>query len=65
MFSFISFSGVGALRIPYIPKEFQSFEGKIIHSAYWDSEYDLKNKKIAIIGSGARYFNKYFHNYLY
>lgn len=49
------FSGIGALRIPNIPKEFESFQGKIIHSAYWDHEYDLTNKRVAVIGSGTRY----------
>lgn len=50
------FSGIGALRVPNIPKEFESFQGKIIHSAYWDLDYDLTNKRVAVIGSGTRYF---------
>lgn len=45
---------MGAIRVPNVPKEFQSFEGKIIHSAYWDNDYDLTNKKVAIIGNGTR-----------
>ncbi|KAI8077569.1 putative FAD-binding monooxygenase [Thamnidium elegans] len=50
-FDFV-FSGVGALRVPNVPEEFQTFEGKILHSAYWETDYDLTNKKIAIIGNG-------------
>ncbi|KAI8047291.1 uncharacterized protein B0P05DRAFT_566337 [Gilbertella persicaria] len=50
-FDFV-FSGVGALRIPHIPDEFKSFEGKIIHSAYWDNNYDFTDKTIAVIGCG-------------
>ncbi|CAO3607286.1 unnamed protein product [Mucor hiemalis] len=50
-FDFI-FSGIGALRVPNIPQQFESFQGKIIHSAYWDHDYDLNNKRVAVIGSG-------------
>ncbi|KAI9481502.1 MAG: hypothetical protein EXX96DRAFT_566975 [Benjaminiella poitrasii] len=46
------FSGIGALRVPNVPKEFSTFEGKIIHSAYWEPDYDFTNKKVAVIGSG-------------
>ncbi|KAI8881609.1 monooxygenase [Backusella circina FSU 941] len=47
------FSGVGGLRIPNIPKEYTSFEGKLIHSAEWDNSYDYNDKRVAIIGNGA------------
>lgn len=30
-----------------------SFEGKIMHSADWDTSYDFSNKKIAMIGNGS------------
>lgn len=30
-----------------------SFQGKYFHSAHWDSNIDLKNKKVAVIGTGA------------
>ncbi|KAG2208916.1 hypothetical protein INT47_011056 [Mucor saturninus] len=50
-FDFI-FSGIGTLRVPNIPEQFTSFEGKIIHSASWDHNYDLTNKRVAVIGSG-------------
>lgn len=29
------------------------FQGKIIHTAAWDHDFDYKNKRIAIIGNGA------------
>ena len=29
------------------------FEGKVIHSARWDHDYDLRGKRVAIVGTGA------------
>ncbi|CAO3637236.1 unnamed protein product [Cunninghamella echinulata] len=49
----IVFTGVGPLRIPHIPKEYQDFTGTIVHTAYWDSNIDFTNKKVAIVGNGA------------
>jgi len=43
----------GALRVPNIPQQFQSFKGPTFHSANWDSSVDLTNKFVAVIGSGA------------
>jgi cation diffusion facilitator CzcD-associated flavoprotein CzcO len=31
----------------------ENFKGKKIHSANWDHDYDLKGKRIAVIGTGA------------
>ncbi|KAK4187955.1 hypothetical protein QBC35DRAFT_523186 [Podospora australis] len=31
----------------------QSFKGKIMHSGEWDTSYDFRNKKIAVIGNGS------------
>lgn len=31
---------------------YEDYRGKIMHSARWDWSYDLKGKKIAIIGTG-------------
>ena len=47
-------SAVGQLNVPKWPDVpgIQDFEGKIIHSARWDWSYDLKDKKIAVIGNG-------------
>jgi cyclohexanone monooxygenase len=50
----IVFSGTGPLRIPQIPKQFESFEGPKWHTAQWNHSYDLTNKRVAIVGSGAR-----------
>jgi lysine/ornithine N-monooxygenase len=49
-----SFCCVGGLRVPNVPEQFQTFEGKIIHSSSWDNDYDLTNKTVAVIGSGTR-----------
>ncbi|KAI8601628.1 putative flavin-binding monooxygenase-like protein [Dissophora ornata] len=49
----IVFSGMGPLRIPQIPKEFEAFEGPKWHTAQWDHSYDLTNRRVAIVGSGA------------
>jgi cation diffusion facilitator CzcD-associated flavoprotein CzcO len=46
--------GVGALRIPNIPKELTTFDGPWVHSAKWDHSIDLKDKVVGIVGSGAR-----------
>ncbi|KAG0321124.1 hypothetical protein BGZ99_004102 [Dissophora globulifera] len=49
----IVFSGMGPLRIPQIPKEFEGFEGPMWHTAQWNHTYDLTNKRVAVVGSGA------------
>ncbi|VUC25502.1 unnamed protein product [Clonostachys rosea] len=48
-------SGVGQLNQPYWPQipGQDRFHGKIMHAARWDWSYDLKGKRIAIIGNGA------------
>jgi cation diffusion facilitator CzcD-associated flavoprotein CzcO len=48
-------SGMGPLTEPKLPDVpgLESFEGKTMHSARWDHEYDLKGKRIASIGTGA------------
>lgn len=45
----------GPLSTPVIPsfKGKECFKGKSFHSNHWDSDYDYKNKRVAIIGSGA------------
>ena len=50
----IVFSGMGPLRIPQIPKQFDAFEGPKWHTAQWNHDYDLTGKRVAIVGSGAR-----------
>lgn len=48
-------SGTGAFSEPMIPafKGLEDFEGAKFHSAHWDHTVDLKNKRIAVIGTGA------------
>ena len=48
-------SAVGQLNQPKLPAidGLESFKGKIMHSARWDWSYDLRGKKVAIIGNGA------------
>ena len=48
-------SAIGAFVDPK-PVEIEGldeFEGKVIHSARWDHDYDLAGKRVAIIGTGA------------
>lgn len=48
-------SATGALTDPKYPdiKGFSNFKGKVIHTARWDQTYDLHNKRVAVIGTGA------------
>ncbi|KAF9585250.1 hypothetical protein BGW38_003211 [Lunasporangiospora selenospora] len=45
--------GTGVLRIPCIPKEFDTFKGLKWHSAQWDHSVDLTGKKVGIVGASA------------
>ncbi|MEW6270457.1 MAG: NAD(P)/FAD-dependent oxidoreductase [Thermodesulfobacteriota bacterium] len=47
--------GNGALSIPAYPAipGLDSFQGKTFHSARWDHGYDLRGKRVAVIGTGA------------
>ncbi|CAO3592616.1 unnamed protein product [Absidia cylindrospora] len=49
----VVFAGLGPLRIPNYPEEFKSFEGTIVHTAYWDNSIDFTGKRVAVVGSGA------------
>ncbi|KAJ6006188.1 hypothetical protein N7451_004132 [Penicillium sp. IBT 35674x] len=48
-------SAVGQLNAPQEPSivGLNEFQGKMMHTARWDWSYDLKNKRVAIIGNGA------------
>lgn len=39
-------------RVPEIPG-LDSFPGKVFHSARWDHDYDLRGKRVAVVGTGA------------
>ncbi len=46
---------LGPFNRPQIPEfpGLESFQGKTLHSARWDKDYDLKGKRVAVIGTGA------------
>ncbi len=48
-------SGAGGLSRPLYPdiKGIQSFKGAMFHTARWDHNFDIKGKRVAVIGSGA------------
>lgn len=48
-------SGVGGLHIPQVPElpGIKEFKGQTWHSARWNHEYDLRGKKVAVVGTGA------------
>lgn len=48
-------SATGPLSDPKIPDipGLDSFTGKVFHSAQWDHDYDLRGKRVAMIGTGA------------
>ena len=48
-------SAVGALSEPKTPQlpGIERFLGRIFHSARWDHDYDLTNKRVGVLGTGA------------
>ncbi|SFP26906.1 Predicted flavoprotein CzcO associated with the cation diffusion facilitator CzcD [Amycolatopsis arida] len=48
-------SGVGALHVPQTPRlpGIERFQGRAFHSAEWDHDFDLRGKRVAVIGTGA------------
>ncbi len=48
-------SGVGQLHRPYLPamRGLERFEGECFHSAQWNHDYDLRGKRVAVIGNAA------------
>ncbi|CBL47251.1 Putative monooxygenase [gamma proteobacterium HdN1] len=48
-------NATGGLIEPKLPdlKGLADFKGKVMHTARWDHNYDLKGKRVAIIGTGA------------
>lgn len=46
---------VGPFNRPQVPEfpGLENFRGKTLHSARWDAGYDLKGKRVAVIGTGA------------
>ena len=48
-------AGTGALHVPHVPDlpGLESFTGPVFHSADWNHGYDLRGKRVAVIGTGA------------
>lgn len=46
-------AGLGPLNRPKAPSFPGQFLGKVLHSAQWDRNYDLRGKRVAVIGTGA------------
>ncbi|MGW0880029.1 flavin-containing monooxygenase [Streptomyces sp. NPDC002671] len=48
-------SATGPLSDPKLPEipGLKSFPGKVFHSARWDHDYDLRGKRVAMVGTGA------------
>jgi cation diffusion facilitator CzcD-associated flavoprotein CzcO len=48
-------NATGLLVIPKLPEidGIDAFEGKLIHTARWDHDFDAAGKRIAVIGTGA------------
>lgn len=48
-------SAVGGLEQPKLPdiEGVDTFAGKLMHTATWDHDYDLRGKRVAVIGTGA------------
>lgn len=48
-------TATGQLSRPVYPKleGMDRFEGHVCHSAHWDHSYDLKGKRVAVVGTGA------------
>ncbi|MCY7375135.1 MAG: NAD(P)/FAD-dependent oxidoreductase [Pyrinomonadaceae bacterium] len=46
---------VGPFNRPQLPdiRGIETFQGKTLHSARWESNYDLKGKRVAVVGTGA------------
>ncbi|MGH4011905.1 MAG: flavin-containing monooxygenase [Pseudonocardiaceae bacterium] len=48
-------TATGAFSYPSIPDVpgMDSFQGKLFHSARWDPDYDLHDRRVAVVGTGA------------
>ncbi|HXT46366.1 MAG TPA: NAD(P)/FAD-dependent oxidoreductase [Pseudonocardiaceae bacterium] len=48
-------TATGPLSEPKIPSlpGLDTFQGKVFHSARWDLDYDLRDRQVAVIGTGA------------
>ncbi|WP_273846302.1 flavin-containing monooxygenase [Rubrobacter calidifluminis] len=55
VFAKVFVSGMGALSDPSFPDVpgLEDFEGHYFHSSQWDHDYNLKGKRVAVVGTGA------------
>ncbi len=55
VFASVVVAGTGALSTPDYPQiaGIERFRGKVFHSQHWDHQYDLKGKRVGVIGTGA------------
>ncbi|MER6526745.1 NAD(P)/FAD-dependent oxidoreductase [Streptomyces sp. NPDC001508] len=55
LFADVVVSATGPLSDPQIPTVpgLDSFPGKVFHSARWDHGYDLRGRRVAVVGTGA------------
>lgn len=47
--------GIGSFTAPKLPAiaGFEKFAGKVVHTASWDHSFEYRNRRIAVIGTGA------------
>ncbi len=48
-------SGMGVLHVPAYPRlpGLDRFQGRVFHSSAWDHGYDLRGKRVGVVGTGA------------
>jgi cation diffusion facilitator CzcD-associated flavoprotein CzcO len=48
-------SAAGSFSEPNLPKlvGLETFQGKVFHSSRWDHEFELKGRRVAVVGTGA------------
>ncbi|MGH3609690.1 MAG: flavin-containing monooxygenase, partial [Pseudonocardiaceae bacterium] len=48
-------TGTGALSEPNVPSipGLESFQGTVFHSARWNRDYNLRDRRVAVVGTGA------------
>lgn len=46
---------IGALNVPQYPNidGMDRFKGKVMHTAEWQTDYELRGKRVAVVGTGA------------
>ena len=51
-------SAVGGYTNPKYPSPslsgLETFQGPVVHTARWDQDYDLRGRKVVVIGNGCK-----------